>query len=171
MSARRRSEGVQKDNARSSSKAFMAGLDPGLTGGITFAKHNPSVAAVMRSEEELATIRLIVLREDIVAKIRKSLRRVESRFEVTDDLAGLLASARAATATACEAISAWKRQFVCVPCLAGAWCPRGAWPGDECFIAIATSLSPRRPSPAPLCGTASTTCAASPPLWTSWTDA
>ncbi len=94
-------------------KASYAGLEPTLTGGITYASVLPSASAMLRSEEETQTIKQIVVRESTVAAIRRQLRRVEARFEVSIELLEQLQLCRSQTIDVCECITTWKRQFVC----------------------------------------------------------
>jgi hypothetical protein len=116
MAARRSRQAPKDDVAAAVPAAAFAGFDPALTGGITYAGINPSAAALLRAEEELFTIRCIVDREDIVAKLRCLFRQLERRFDVSQEALDLLQAARDATVTVCENISAWKRQFVSVRC-------------------------------------------------------
>ena len=95
-------------------KAAYAGIEPLLTGGITYASVVPSAAAVLRSEEETTTIKHIVQREGTIAALRRSLRRLEARFEVSIDVLEQLQLLRQQTIDVCECITAWKRQYVSV---------------------------------------------------------
>ena len=93
--------------------AAPPGVDPRLVGGITFAPSgaDTSPSSLARSAEELQTIRFIVMREDCLRGLRNKLRRVEARFDVTDELTDHLMVLRSVTCSACECIGEWKRQF------------------------------------------------------------
>lgn len=64
-------------------------------------------------DDELKVIRFIVLREELLGRLRDLLRRIEVRFDVDNEVLLLLQGIREMTIRVVDAITNWRMKFVC----------------------------------------------------------